>query len=253
MLDAGRVADIGTHEELTERCPLYRQLITGPDDDEDLAAQLSAGARPGGGTHWRRRASDAGRPRAVRRAARRRGGRAGAGAGNSAGCSRACRPRPSCWPRWRRCRRPRTCPDVDISQARAADRHFTLRRLLQPLAFALIIGLLLDGLDAVAGLALPALVRERHRPRHADQGLPRDRGGLPDRAGHRAGRLGGQHRRDDGGRPQRRTAAVHPAGQAVRPAAAARPGLLRARAVRPDHDQDDHRRGRAVQLPADRR
>ena len=46
-----------------------------------------------------------------------------------------------------------------LAQARAGDRHFTLRRLLRPLAAALVIGLLLDGLDAVAGLALPALVR----------------------------------------------------------------------------------------------
>jgi ATP-binding cassette subfamily B protein len=50
-------------------------------------------------------------------------------------------------------------PDVDLAQARAGDRHFTLRRLLRPLAVALVIGLVLDGLDAVAGLALPALVR----------------------------------------------------------------------------------------------
>ena len=54
----------------------------------------------------------------------------------------------------------RDVPDVDIGQARAADRHFSLRRLLRPLAAALVIGLLLDGLDAVAGLALPALVRD---------------------------------------------------------------------------------------------
>jgi ATP-binding cassette subfamily B protein len=53
----------------------------------------------------------------------------------------------------------RDVPDMDITQARAADRHFTLRRLLKPLAAALVIGLILDGLDAVAGLALPALVR----------------------------------------------------------------------------------------------
>jgi ATP-binding cassette, subfamily B, bacterial len=50
-------------------------------------------------------------------------------------------------------------PSVDVAQARAADRHFTLRRLLKPIAAALVIGLILDGLDAVAGLALPALVR----------------------------------------------------------------------------------------------
>ena len=48
---------------------------------------------------------------------------------------------------------------MDIAQARAADRRFTLRRLLKPIAAALVIGLVLDGLDAVAGLALPALVR----------------------------------------------------------------------------------------------
>ena len=31
VLDAGRVVDCGTHAELEARCPLYRQLITGPD------------------------------------------------------------------------------------------------------------------------------------------------------------------------------------------------------------------------------
>ena len=34
MLTAdGRVADVGTDAELTERCELYRMLITGPGDD----------------------------------------------------------------------------------------------------------------------------------------------------------------------------------------------------------------------------
>src|SRR6516165_3094741 len=33
VLEDGRVADSGTHEELTARCPLYRQLITGEDAD----------------------------------------------------------------------------------------------------------------------------------------------------------------------------------------------------------------------------
>jgi len=50
-------------------------------------------------------------------------------------------------------------PGVDIAQARAADRHFTLRKLLKPLAVALVAGLVLDGLDTAANLALPALVR----------------------------------------------------------------------------------------------
>ncbi len=50
-------------------------------------------------------------------------------------------------------------PEVDLARARAGDTHFTLRKLLRPVLAALILGLVLDGLDAAAGLALPALVR----------------------------------------------------------------------------------------------
>ncbi len=35
VLDQGRVVDIGTHEELTERCPLYRMLLGGPGQDAE--------------------------------------------------------------------------------------------------------------------------------------------------------------------------------------------------------------------------
>ena len=35
VLDQGRLVDIGTHAELEARCPLYRDLITGPDDDAE--------------------------------------------------------------------------------------------------------------------------------------------------------------------------------------------------------------------------
>jgi ATP-binding cassette, subfamily B, bacterial len=48
---------------------------------------------------------------------------------------------------------------VNQATARAGDKNFTLRRLLKPLAAALVIGLVLDGLDALAQLALPALTR----------------------------------------------------------------------------------------------
>ena len=50
-------------------------------------------------------------------------------------------------------------PGVDESFARAPDNHFTLRKLLRPFAIALGIGLILDGLDAIAGTAMPLLVR----------------------------------------------------------------------------------------------
>jgi ATP-binding cassette, subfamily B, bacterial len=50
-------------------------------------------------------------------------------------------------------------PGVSRASARAADPHFTLRRLLRPIALALLAGLVLDALDALAGVAMPALVR----------------------------------------------------------------------------------------------
>jgi ATP-binding cassette subfamily B protein len=50
-------------------------------------------------------------------------------------------------------------PGVSRAAARTADPHFTLRRLLRPIALALFAGLVLDGLDAIASVAMPALVR----------------------------------------------------------------------------------------------
>jgi ATP-binding cassette, subfamily B, bacterial len=50
-------------------------------------------------------------------------------------------------------------PDVEESFARGADRHFTLRRLLRPFAVAMLIGLVLDGLDAIASVIFPVLVK----------------------------------------------------------------------------------------------
>ena len=35
VLDEGRLVDLGTHEELTERCPLYRLLLAGPGEDAE--------------------------------------------------------------------------------------------------------------------------------------------------------------------------------------------------------------------------
>ncbi|MGH3274386.1 MAG: ABC transporter ATP-binding protein, partial [Streptosporangiaceae bacterium] len=50
-------------------------------------------------------------------------------------------------------------PGIDQRQARAPDPRFTLARLLAPFAAVFAIGLVLDGLDALAGVAQPWLVR----------------------------------------------------------------------------------------------
>ena len=171
VLDQGRVADSGTHEELNERCPLYRRLITGPEDDEagaymlrprpidtvedvlDSRALASASAAGDGG---RRSAGALGRGAAGAISAMRR---SRGGAANITGTFESLPPSPELLAQVDALRPAKDTPDVDLAQARAGDRHFTLRRLLRPLAVALVIGLVLDGLDAVAGLALPALVR----------------------------------------------------------------------------------------------
>jgi ATP-binding cassette, subfamily B, bacterial len=151
VMDGGRIADSGTHEELTERCPLYRQLITGEDAD----------AEPGVGQIRPREVLtveevlDGTGPSASARA------RAAISAahGPMGGTFESLPPSPELLARVAALPPARDVPDVDIAQARAADRHFTLRRLLKPIAAALVIGLILDGLDALAGLALPVLVR----------------------------------------------------------------------------------------------
>jgi ATP-binding cassette subfamily B protein len=188
VLDQGQVADTGTHEELSERCPLYRMLITGPDEEPDelrAAAGLKptaplirpraghtvedvldgrgralAGAGPaGGGAGGGMAGAAQGISRLGGGGGRGRGRAGGAGAGNITGTFASLPPSPELLAQVDALPPTKDVPEVDIGPARAADRQFSLRRLLRPLAVALIIGLVLDGLDAVAGLALPALVR----------------------------------------------------------------------------------------------
>jgi ATP-binding cassette subfamily B protein len=156
VLDRGRVADTGTHEELSERCPLYRKLIMDPEEETPdglgPAAPLvrpraapTVEDVPGGG--------------ALAGGGRGRSRAGGAGAANITGTFASLPPSPELLAQVDALPPVKDVPQVEIGPARAADRHFSLRRLLRPLAVALIIGLVLDGLDAVAGLALPALVR----------------------------------------------------------------------------------------------
>jgi ATP-binding cassette subfamily B protein len=186
----GRLADIGTDAELTQRCELYRILITGPGGSgadtgelfEDIgqisqvgpAAVAAAALGSNGGPRGTRarsgslKISDVAAARALtatpaigRVGAGRAGGRAGrAGAGgNMDGMIGSVPPSPELIAKVQALPPIKDEPKVDIAQARAGDTQFTLRKLLKPIAIALTAGLVLDGLDAAAGLALPALVR----------------------------------------------------------------------------------------------
>ncbi len=191
VLDEGRLVDLGTHAELSERCPLYRLLIAGPGEDAEGvdAGELAYYAnQPANGTAststpqlWPdyqqasttspaatvgtvRTASRPGNPNtAIGRgagfgggAARGAGGRATFGSG---GMLADVPPTPELLAKVAALPPATDTPNVDQEFSRAADPGFALRRLLRPFAIALVAGLILDGLDAVANIAFPWLMR----------------------------------------------------------------------------------------------
>jgi ATP-binding cassette subfamily B protein len=189
----GQVSDFGTDAELTERSELYRILITGPGEGVEgvdagdfttAAADATTAAAPADAVTAQQVNGDGARGARIRsgspissEAAERRaltatpaigrggggrgGGRGGRGGGgnNMDGMIGSMPPSPELLAKVAALPPIKDEPKVDIAQARAADTDFTLGKLLKPIAIALVAGLVLDGLDALAGLALPALVR----------------------------------------------------------------------------------------------
>jgi ATP-binding cassette subfamily B protein len=196
VLDEGRLIDEGSHDELMARCPLYRLLVAGPGEDAEgidageLAYHENSGlADPAAGRElatgsvtpalWTpdgQAAPDAGRG-ADRGASRgqlaavagtaigrgmgaaARGGSRGAGAAAAGSMLAGIPPTPELLAKVDALPPADALPGVSRDGARAADPHFTLSRLLRPIAAAMLVGLVLDGLDAVANVAMPALVR----------------------------------------------------------------------------------------------
>ncbi|MFD4374763.1 ABC transporter ATP-binding protein [Streptomyces sp. NPDC058486] len=155
VLDGGRLADLGTHEELEERSALYRRLLTDPDElggvspghvtkagaaraDEDaLRAELDAefdaerGITP---ALWVRDET---------------AGREAAAAGATPELLAAVAALPPA----------ADTPDVDEARAVEPETGYGLRRLLRGFGTPLLISLGLVALDAGAGLLLPVLIR----------------------------------------------------------------------------------------------
>ncbi|WP_030816643.1 ABC transporter ATP-binding protein [Streptomyces sp. NRRL F-2799] len=154
VLDGGRLVDLGTDEELQERCPLYRRLLTDPDE---LGAHSPGHARPAERTEDTsvREELDA-----------------------EFDAERGVTPR-----LWTGDRTPREetlsgtpatpellaqvealppatdTPDVDEARAVRAEDSYGLRRLLHGFGRPLLVSLLLVAVDAGSGLLLPVLIR----------------------------------------------------------------------------------------------
>ncbi len=150
VLDAGRVVDVGTAAELQARSPLYRLLLSGttegalPELDAAPAGGVTAAAWPAAPE---RNADE----RPLPAVATSIGGRGAAMA--------AAAPTPAL--RALVAELPPTVdePEVPAARARAAERQFTLWRLVRPFRWPLAAALVLVALDAAAQLAIPALVR----------------------------------------------------------------------------------------------
>ncbi|WP_159393428.1 ABC transporter ATP-binding protein [Streptomyces rimosus] len=123
VLDEGRVVDTGTQEELTARCPLFRELLAGPGDSLDVRVTAAPDTTGRGVTPelW---------PEPP------------AGAAPDAAADETAED-----------------PRLDEARLRAPDPDARFRRLLAPVRAALLLGLLLVVADSLASLTLPLLVQ----------------------------------------------------------------------------------------------
>ncbi len=162
VLDGGRLVDVGTHEELQARCPLYRRLLTDPDEladrERDPAGQAAAdthasveGVTPG---LWVRKETGEQSTAA--------GGNSTASAGDPSGFAGMLAGSPGSPELLAKVAAlpPATdAPGVDEDRAEAAEESYGLRRLLRGFGAPLAVALLFVAGDAIAGLLLPVLIR----------------------------------------------------------------------------------------------
>ena len=166
LLEHGRVADQGTHQELMARNPAYRELLTGLDDEaaaaigDSIETLTQVDVTPAA---WERGTGD--RAEAVRTATERASARVarapslGQGLGGSRGSWRL-----NLAPTPELVARVEALPPVkdelhpDLARETRADPHFSMARVVKEFRWSFGLGLLLVVLDAVSGLAGPYLV-----------------------------------------------------------------------------------------------
>jgi ATP-binding cassette subfamily B protein len=154
VLDKGRVVDVGTEAELMARCPLFRDLLAVPDELRERATDGVGEADRGRLWPDPGSAGTVPEPRSAPRvdaAAPRGGGRMGA-AGDLA-------PTPELLAAVEALPPATDVPRVAGEDPRAPDPGFRLARLLRPVRWALVVGIALVALDALASLAFPAVTR----------------------------------------------------------------------------------------------
>ncbi|MEW2509142.1 ABC transporter ATP-binding protein [Streptomyces sp. NPDC046870] len=154
VLDGGRLADVGTHEELQERSALYRRLLTDPDE--------LGGVSPGRALPAERREDTSVRDELEAEFDAERGVTPRLWTGDREPKDQALAGTPATPELLAQVEAlpPATdTPDIDESRAVLPEDSYGLRRLLRGFRLPLIASLLLVAVDAGAGLLLPVLIR----------------------------------------------------------------------------------------------
>lgn len=154
VLDGGRLADIGTDEELQERSALYRRLLTDPDELGGVSPGHARPAGPQEDTTVRDELDaefDAERGVTPRLWTGDREPRSQALSGTPA--------TPELLALVEALPPATDTPDVDEAHAVRPEKSYGLRRLLKGFGRPLLVSLLLVAVDAGAGLLLPVLIR----------------------------------------------------------------------------------------------
>jgi ATP-binding cassette subfamily B protein len=172
VLDAGRVVDVGTHDELEARCHLYRLLLTGPGDelveDADELADPVVSDQVDGVTPalWvRTGAEDDAAEHALTATGKRDAASLGVGIGGPAGPGGGMGmlgglpATPELLARVDALPPASDRPDQTFDEARAEDPTFRFGTFIRPWRAQLALGLGLVSLDALASLAGPLLIR----------------------------------------------------------------------------------------------
>lgn len=166
VLEGGRLADIGTHEELTERCALYRRLLTDPDELGDVerdpagmavhdAHDTVDGVTPELWVREQEPEADGADQGGLTGTAAAQAGRPGAFGAELAGLPGS----PELLARVAALPPADDTPDVDEERAEQREDNYGLRRLLRGFGKALLVALVFAALDAGFGLMLPVLIR----------------------------------------------------------------------------------------------
>ncbi|MGW4226312.1 ABC transporter ATP-binding protein [Streptomyces bauhiniae] len=154
VLDGGRLVDLGTDEELQERCPLYRRLLTDPDELGAPSPGHARPAEPAEDTTLREELDaefDAERGVTPRLWTGDRTPREETLSGTPA--------TPELLAQVEALPPATDTPDVDEARAVRAEDSYGLRRLLHGFGRPLLISLALVAVDAGSGLLLPVLIR----------------------------------------------------------------------------------------------